>query len=614
MLTTLISGIGIAFLVTENAYFDNGRQLRQDAIDFASSYYRSDLYDMLDLILVYGYTKERAGFDKVFGEERCNYLFEVRDEEGNIVLTNHEGGVENVPFLTIYEYAYNPYYDYYYYPENDNMDFEGNWYYITAVVPESLEANDGIYYLWKAGNWLANARYALVIYAASALIVSLIIFIFLMCAAGHRRGREDIVPNFVDLVPFDIYLTVFAAVLLMTFAIVRDIRYNEAVFIIALPFAGIVWLLMLISLLLTFATRVKLKSVFSNTVIMWVLRICWQIIKTIFQLILSIPLFLKGVALYAIVCGVEMFFLAGGYGIFIGFWILEKGALGLIFLALLLNLRKLLVAGRRLVAGDTDYKIDTSLMFWEFKEHAHNLNGIASGLQNAVDKSIKSERMKAELITNVSHDIKTPLTSIINYVDLLKREGLDSEHAKEYLEVLDRQSARLKKLTEDLIEASKASTGNIKVNAELLDANILLSQAIGEYEGKFNDKNLSMVTDMAEGELFVLADGRLLWRVFDNMLNNIVKYAKQDTRVYVSTSRVGNEINIVFKNISDAPLNISSDELMERFVRGDSSRNTEGSGLGLSIARSLIELMGGRFDITIDGDLFKCSIRFMSRN
>ncbi len=614
MFTTLLSGIGIAFLVTEEAYFDNGKQLRQDAVDLASGYYQGDLYDMLYLILLCGYTEERAGFDKVFGEERCNYLFEVRDEEGNIVLTNHEGGLEDIPFLAIYEYPYNPYYHYFPYPEIDGIDSEKNWYYITAVVPENLDANDGIYYLWQAGNWLANARYALVIYAASALIVSIIIFIFLMCAAGHRRGREDIVPNFVDLVPFDIYLAVFAAMFLLTGFIVDEMQYHEVIFVVALPFVGIVWLLMCISLMMTFATRVKLRSVFRNTVVMWIFRVCWQIIKTIFRLILSIPLFLKGVALYVIVCSAELFFLMWGYGEFVVFWILEKGALGLALLALLINLRKLLAAGRRLSAGETDYKVDTSLMFGEFREHAYNLNGIGSGLQNAVDKSIKSERMKAELITNVSHDIKTPLTSIINYVDLLKREGLDSEHAGEYLEVLDRQSARLKKLTEDLIEASKASTGNIKVNAERLDANILLSQAIGEYEEKLNNKNLFMVTDMAEGEMFVYSDGRLLWRVFDNMLNNIAKYAKQDTRVYISTSKVNNEINIVFKNISDAPLNISSDELMERFVRGDSSRNTEGSGLGLSIARSLTELMGGKFEITIDGDLFKCSMRFAAKN
>ena len=226
---------------------------------------------------------------------------------------------------------------------------------------------------------------------------------------------------------------------------------------------------------------------------------------------------------------------------------------------------------------------------------------------------MKSERMRTELITNVSHDIKTPLTSIINYVDLLKKEGVDSENAPEYLEVIDRQSARLRKLTEDLIEASKASTGNITVNAERTDVNVLLSQANGEYQSKLAARDITTVLSLSETSLFILADGRLLWRVFDNLLGNINKYAQSGTRVYLSSEhdRDG-KVRITFRNISHAPLNISGDELMERFVRGDASRNTEGSGLGLSIARSLVELQGGTFDIEIDGDLFKAILTFPS--
>ncbi len=604
-INTVASVFGVAFLAVENAYFDDGREAKETVINQASSYYFGKLYQYIDYILIEGMDRYESDLEDEFGGD-CNFYFEIKDEEGNIALSNYM----DVPYQASYDRTYGDYY----YDKAQGGYYADVHYYIHAIIPEELTVKDGFYYMVEFADWLVSVRYSLIIFGIVSLVLMIIAFIFMMCAAGHKKDSDEIVPNFVDMVPFDIYLGVFTIIFVVSILVMESLSYDTAAFLITLPFAGIVWLLMFISLMMTFATRVKLRSVFRNTVVMWVLRVCWQIIKTIFHLILSIPLFLKGVALYVIVCGVELFFLMCGYGEFAVFWILEKGALGLVFLALLINLRKLLVAGRKLSSGDTDYKIDTSLMFWEFKEHAYNLNGIGSGLQNAVDKSLKSERMKAELITNVSHDIKTPLTSIINYVDLLKREGLDSEHAKEYLEVLDRQSARLKKLTEDLIEASKASTGNIKVNAEMLDANILLLQAIGEYEGKFNDKNLFMVTDMTEGEMFVYADGRLLWRVFDNMLNNIVKYAKQDTRVYISTSKIDNEINIVFKNISDAPLNISSDELMERFVRGDSSRNTEGSGLGLSIARSLTELMGGKFDITIDGDLFKCSMRFAAKN
>ena len=601
--TTVFSIVGIVFLAQEDAYFDDGREAKEAVIDLAASSYWDRLYRYIDYILMNGWTEYEEDFEEEYGGD-CNFYFEIKDMEGNIVLSNYRD--------VKHQRAYNRTYGTHYY---DNGVYRTETYYqIYAIIPAELEVKDSFYYLVELGDWLINMRFWLIGIALLSFALMVIVFIFMMCAAGHKKGTDEIVPNFMDKIPFDIYLAAFMLIFAFTVYLLDEIVYNDAIALVAVPFACFVWVLMFISLSMTFATRVKLGTVFKNTIIMWIFKGLWQAIKFVFRMMASVPLFIKSAALYVLICGVEFFFLICGYGVFATFWVLEKCALGLMLFALLVSLRKLLVAGRRISSGDLDYKVDTSFMFFELKEHADNLNEIGAGLQGAVDKSIKSERMKAELITNVSHDIKTPLTSIINYVDLLKREGLDSENAGEYLDVLDRQSARLKKLTEDLIEASKASTGNIKVNAEKLDANILLSQAVGEYEEKFTDKNLCMVTDMADGELYVWADGRLLWRVFDNMLNNIVKYAKQDTRVYISTSKVNHEISIVFKNISDAALNISSDELMERFVRGDSSRNTEGSGLGLSIAKSLTELMGGRFEITIDGDLFKCSMTFAEKN
>ena len=223
---------------------------------------------------------------------------------------------------------------------------------------------------------------------------------------------------------------------------------------------------------------------------------------------------------------------------------------------------------------------------------------------------MKSERFKTELITNVSHDIKTPLTSIINYVDLLEKEEINNETAKEYIGVLSRQSARLKKLIEDLIEASKASTGNVSVNLSQFELGILLTQALGEYEERFAQNNLQVVLNKTDETLLVMADNRHMWRVFDNILNNIAKYAQPNTRVYIDANRKNNIAEISFRNISKDALNISGDELMERFVRGDSSRNTEGSGLGLSIAKSLTEVQKGKLDIQIDGDLFKVRLAF----
>ena len=257
-----------------------------------------------------------------------------------------------------------------------------------------------------------------------------------------------------------------------------------------------------------------------------------------------------------------------------------------------------------------NYHIDTEKMYTDFKVHGDHLNQIGTGMDQAVKERMKSEHFKTELITNVSHDIKTPLTSIINYVDLLEKEDIDNQKAKEYLEVLDRQSARLKKLIEDLIEASKASTGNLKVNMERCNAGVMLTQTIGEFEEKLEKNQIELLIKKPEEEVYLMADNRHLWRVFDNLMNNICKYAAPGTRAYVNLEREKDHAVIIFRNVSKYPLNITSEELMERFVRGDDSRNTEGSGLGLSIARSLTELMAGSMALVVDGDLFKVILKF----
>ena len=300
------------------------------------------------------------------------------------------------------------------------------------------------------------------------------------------------------------------------------------------------------------------------------------------------------------------------YDFFMMLFFLEKVIEFLVIAIILLQMQKLQEGSKRIAAGDLSEPIDTSKMFWEFKKHGENINKVSDGIALAVDERMKSERFKTELITNVSHDIKTPLTSIINYVDLIKKQDVQDETLQEYIDVLDRQSARLKKLIEDLMEASKASTGNLTVNMEDCDVEVLLTQLIGEFEEKLSVNQLEVVVQKPEHPVFVTADGRHLWRVFDNLLNNACKYSLPGTRVYISLVQMGNEATIIFKNISKAALNIPSEELMERFVRGDSSRNTEGSGLGLSIAQSLTELMKGSMKLEIDGDLFKVTLKFQA--
>lgn len=291
--------------------------------------------------------------------------------------------------------------------------------------------------------------------------------------------------------------------------------------------------------------------------------------------------------------------------------------LDLLAFALLLYMNvirnKILKGVERISSGELEYQVDTLYFYGDNLKLANAVNHIGDGIREAVNQSMKDERMKADLITNVSHDIKTPLTSIINYVDLLKRENVEDETIRGYIEVLDNKSQRLKQLTEDLVEASKISSGNIVLNIEELNVVDLMKQALGEFVDKFEEKELKLVLDFSETACLIEADSRRMWRVIDNLLGNIYKYALEKTRVYIEVkdlSAKGKKASISIKNISKQALNIEADELTERFIRGDISRSTEGSGLGLSIAKSLVEAQGGTFKLYLDGDLFKVTIVF----
>ncbi len=268
-------------------------------------------------------------------------------------------------------------------------------------------------------------------------------------------------------------------------------------------------------------------------------------------------------------------------------------------------------AAQRLASGQTNYQIDLNHFEGQELELAENINNISTGLEAALQEKVKSERLKTDLITNVSHDIKTPLTSIINYVNLIQRENIQDEKIRGYLEILDQKSQRLKTLTEDLVEASKASSGNLKLEISDIDLYELICQTNGEFEEKFETRGLEIILTAPEEPLIIEADGRRLWRVLENLYNNAFKYALEHSRIYIDIQKTDTE-QVVFtmKNISATPLNIHPDELTERFVRGDVARSTEGSGLGLSIAKSLTELLGGEFELFIDGDLFKAQLIF----
>lgn len=366
-------------------------------------------------------------------------------------------------------------------------------------------------------------------------------------------------------------------------------------------------------LLRTFTVRLKARCLGKTTLLC---RVAAWTVRTVHDFIRFLPFTWK------LVLGF------GAYVIF-AFWLITvgryDGAFMLMYfflqLALLLFLSwwaygyyRLRQGTKTIAGGDLEYQIDTRRMPYDLRLQAEDLNNISAGLSAAVDEKMKSERFKAELITNVSHDLKTPLTSIINYVDLLKTTAQTDPKAAEYIEVLDRKSQRLKKLTEDLVEASKASTGVLSVNREKIGMGQLIDQAMGEWEEKLTGRKLTLVTSLPEGETWVYADGRHLWRVIDNLLSNCAKYAMEGTRVYLDLERGKGQVALSVKNISREPLNVPAERLMERFVRGEESRSTEGSGLGLSIARSLTELQGGTFELAVDGDLFKSIVTLPQAN
>ena len=368
---------------------------------------------------------------------------------------------------------------------------------------------------------------------------------------------------------------------------------------------------------MSLSTRVKLGKWWRNSLcymlFRWVRRLWRRFLAGVRGLIGILPMTWRTVMLAAGVLFLQLclsllsFHSYANNGLFFLLLLALDGAVIAGAAWLTVQAQKIRDEGRALAEGNLEAKIDTHGMYRDLKAHAENLNAIGQGLNRAVEQRMRSERLKTELITNVSHDIKTPLTSIVNYVDLLEKEELP-EKAQEYLAVLDRQSRRLKKLTEDLVEASKASTGNVAVHLSPILVNEIVHQAIGDYSEKLTAGKLEIIVNTYEGNLEAMADGRLLWRVLDNLLGNVCKYALAGTRVYVDLTARDGRVYLSIKNISRDPLNVSAQDLMERFVRGDASRHTEGSGLGLNIAKSLMDLMGGTFDLSVDGDLFKAQL------
>jgi signal transduction histidine kinase len=492
-------------------------------------------------------------------------------------------------------------------PENVTPDLNGNQYEQSAWYIQSLY-------------WL---RIVCIIAFAVSVIIAVLSLVYLINAAGYRKGSSEIhIMAFPDKIPFDIWSIIILTILVAMVAVLVWVYEGIDNIVSAYNMGSIGNLDMLVSValnvvmaifaiglwyILGFAVRVKKGKWWQNTVCYRIINSIKKAINKIWENIGLIWKFIAiVVALFVIrVLTVNLF----DTNMLFVVNILIKIVAYIVIIRMIIQFGQLQKASRKLAEGDLSYKVDTTKMLFEFKEHGNNLNRISEGMAKAVEEKMKSERFKTELITNVSHDIKTPLTSIINYVDLLGKEELNNDKATEYLEVLDRQSSKLKKLIEDLVEASKASSGNLSVNLEKMDACVFITQTVGEFEEKLSIAGLELIVNKPDKPVYIMADGRHLWRVVDNLMNNICKYAQPQSRVYVSLE-ADEKVRITFRNISKYQLNVTGDELMERFVRGDKSRNTEGHGLGLSIAQSLVTLMNGEMSIVVDGDLFKVVISF----
>ncbi len=619
--TMIISVVGSAVMLFSDFYTRDFETLEKGIMKNLA---REEIYNLISLYDDSNETVEAYYEDK-------NILYNIKNEYSDEQISNFEGQDYIVAYSTsefVTRYVSGEKGDIYYDGDDVGYNYETDQYYFyatnnvvyrtnqkaefTIYIPHDMQFTDRFLLVDKLINIGYNNRYTMIFLAIISLAVSIAVYSYLFISVGHRNNCDEIKVAMFNNIPADILSVIILVIyvygvwlLTELYTLVMAIALGGTILIV-LYFVALWYLLSLV-------VQLKAKTLVKHTFLYWLFKQIAKLGRAIKHIYKNLATIYKVV----FVLGAFWAFLL----IFIGFNAYENDNLiiGFMVVTLIASIIILLAAiafqrvkqgGEKIVNGDLDNKIDTQYMFGDIKDFADSLNNINQGLQSAIDDKMKSERFKTELITNVSHDIKTPLTSIVNYVDLIKKEDCDNENIRQYIEVLDRQSNRLKKLIEDLVEASKASSGVLSVELAKCNLSVLINQAIGEFTEKLETRNLQIVQSLDNQDIYIMADGRRLWRVFDNLLNNICKYAMSGTRVYVDLRKSDSKAVITFRNISELPINVSGDELTERFVRGDRSRNTEGSGLGLSIAKSLTELQNGDFEISTDGDLFKVKLSF----
>ncbi len=541
-------------------------------------------------------TLVKQNIDEMSAE--TNWRYTIDDLDGNRIIGNYEGQTAFEDKNVYYEYI------------DGQISLESS-YTVTLYVLSDLKQKDVFYDVSKACSFAYNMRYAVYVIAIISAVLFALLLAFLFCSAGYKKLGEGVVGGISEKIPPDVFsLLVLFAVYMNCVALDFAGGLGDYGALFALPVLAVLDYLIATLYLKSIAIHLKLRSLVRSTFV-------YRALKFVFKPVITAFKNGRGIGRTAVVCTAVC-------GVFFILLVMCDGEsekqitlvicmLIAFFVACILHsakLKNLTHAAEKIALGDFDGQVDTSRLYGEMRALGNSVNKINEGLSLAVSDKMKSERLKTELITNVSHDLKTPLTSIISYVDLLEKEEIEGENAKKYIDVLSRQSARLKKLTDDLFEAAMASSGSIKIELSKTDVGVLLNQSAGEFEDRLENAGLELVVDVPDEPLYITADPKRLWRVFENLLGNICKYSQHNTRVYLRAERQGERAIVTFRNISREMLNISPDELTARFVRGDSSRNTEGSGLGLSIAKSLTELQGGGFNINIDGDLFRVSLDF----
>ena len=454
--------------------------------------------------------------------------------------------------------------------------------------------------------------------------LTVLILLYLIVSIGHKKGTKGIATSDFDKIPLEIIGFIGICIIGLVFILLaQEVDTTEFELIISLLFT-VYFTIFIVGIIIfdTIIKRIKSRTFWKTTLVGKIVIILLKPIHKFEKFMEEVrgtsKYFSNAITKFIVFVCIEVFL---AFIVFILFnssdpfiFLLLEFILVAFFIQRMVkaiaNYDKIEKKLKEMYEGDNQTQLDKKDFLPVFNQSITYLNDISNGLENAIQDRMKSERLKTELITNVSHDIKTPLTSIINYVDLIKQENIQNEKVKEYIEILDNKSQRLKKLIEDLVEASKVSTGNVKLNLEKINIVELINQAVGEFEDKFESKGLDIVINSNENEIFIFADSRYMYRIIDNLFSNISKYALQNSRVYIDIQKIEDKVYIKMKNISKDKLNIPAEELMQRFVRGDKSRTTEGSGLGISIAQNLTEIQNGKFNLIIDGDLFKTELEF----